>query len=98
MWLSGYGIHLHHGSRGFDPWPGKSPRGGNGNSLQYSWLKNPTSRGAWWATVLRSQELDMTERLNNTGQGRITAPKGVHILIPEMCDTSPYMANETLQI
>ena len=24
---------------------------GNGNSLQYSCLENPTDRGAWWATV-----------------------------------------------
>ena len=25
----------------------------NGNSLQYSCLKNPIDRGAWWATVQR---------------------------------------------
>ena len=30
---------------------GRSPGGGNGNSLQYSCLKNPLDRGAWWATV-----------------------------------------------
>ena len=24
---------------------------GNGNPLQYSCLKNPMDRGAWWATV-----------------------------------------------
>ena len=24
---------------------------GNGNTLQYYWLENPTDRGAWWATV-----------------------------------------------
>ena len=28
-----------------------SPGGGNGNSFQYSCLKNPMDRGAWWATV-----------------------------------------------
>ena len=28
---------------------GKSPGGGNGNSLQYSCLENPMDRGAWWA-------------------------------------------------
>ena len=27
--------------------------GGNGNSLQYSFLENPMERGAWQATVLR---------------------------------------------
>ena len=26
---------------------GRSPGGGNGNSLQYSCLKNPVDRGAW---------------------------------------------------
>ena len=30
---------------------GRSPRGGNGNSLQYSFLENPMNRGAWRATV-----------------------------------------------
>ena len=29
---------------------GRSPRRGNGNP-QYSCLKNPMDRGAWWATV-----------------------------------------------
>ena len=29
----------------------RSPRGGNGNPLQYSCLKNPMDRGAWWVTV-----------------------------------------------
>ena len=30
---------------------GRSPGGGNGNSLLYSCLYNPMDRGAWWATV-----------------------------------------------
>ena len=30
---------------------GRSPGGGNGNSLQYSCLENPMDRGAWQATV-----------------------------------------------
>ena len=29
----------------------RSPRGGNGNPLQYSCLENPMDRGAWWDTV-----------------------------------------------
>ena len=28
---------------------GRSPTGGSGNLLQYSWLGNPTDRGAWQA-------------------------------------------------
>ena len=30
---------------------GRSPGGGHGNSLQYSYLDNPMGRKAWWATV-----------------------------------------------
>ena len=30
---------------------GKSPEGGNGNPLQYSYLEDTTDRGTWWATV-----------------------------------------------
>ena len=30
---------------------GRSPGGGHGNPLQYSYLENPMDRGAWWATV-----------------------------------------------
>ena len=29
----------------------RSPRGGHGNPLQYSYLENPMDRGGWWATV-----------------------------------------------
>ena len=29
----------------------RSPRGGNGNPLQYSCLENPMDGGAWWATL-----------------------------------------------
>ena len=35
------------------PESGRSPRGGNGNPLQYSCLGNSVDRGAWWATVHR---------------------------------------------
>ena len=30
---------------------GRSPGGGHGNPLQYSFLENPMDRGTWWATV-----------------------------------------------
>ena len=43
------------------PGSGRSPRGGSGNSLQYSFLENPTDRGAWQAAAHRVTELDMTE-------------------------------------
>jgi len=33
------------------PGSGRSPGEGNGNLLQYSCLRNPMDRGAWWAIV-----------------------------------------------
>ena len=33
------------------PGSGRSPGGGNGNPLQYSYLENLMDRGAWQATV-----------------------------------------------
>ena len=35
------------------PGLGRSPGGGNGNSLQYSCLESPMDRGAWQATARR---------------------------------------------
>ena len=38
----------------------RSLGGGNGNPLQYSCLRNPMDRGAWWALVHGvAEELDM---------------------------------------
>ena len=39
------------GDLGLIPGLGRSPGGGHGNQLQYSYLKNPMDRGAWWAVV-----------------------------------------------
>ena len=39
------------GDLGSIPGSGRSPGEGNGNLLQYSCLKNPMDRGAWYATV-----------------------------------------------
>ena len=41
----------HAGDTGSIHGSGRSPGGGNGNSLQYSFLENPMYRGAWQATV-----------------------------------------------
>ena len=35
------------------PVSGRSPGGGNGKPIQYSFLGNPMDRGAWWVTVCR---------------------------------------------
>ena len=42
---------LNVGDPGLIPGLGRSPREGNGNPLQYSYLENPMDEGAWWATV-----------------------------------------------
>ena len=53
--LNGKESTCHAGDAGDQssiPGSGRSPGEGNGNSLQYSCLGNPTDRGAWQATVL----------------------------------------------
>ena len=48
-----------------------SPEGGNGNPFQYSYLKSPMDRGAWWATVHGvARESDTTEHTYTYAQGR----------------------------
>ena len=43
------------------PGSGRSPGGGHGNPLQYSYLENPMDRGAWQAAVHRVAPLDTTK-------------------------------------
>ena len=45
------------GGVGSIPGLGRSLGIGNGNSLHYSCLENPMDRGAWCATVHRSQRV-----------------------------------------
>ena len=49
------------GDTGLIPGSGRAPGGGNGNTLQYSYLGNPMDRGAWQATVHGCKESDTTE-------------------------------------
>ena len=50
------------GDWGSIPGSGRFPGGGNGNPFQYSYLGNPTNRGAWRATVQGVTESNTTER------------------------------------
>ena len=52
--------NLPTGDTGSIPLLGSSPGEGNGYPFQYSCLKNPMDRGAWWAVVCGvAKELDM---------------------------------------
>ena len=48
---------------GLMPGSGRSPREGNGNPLQYSFLENPMDRGAWQA-IVHGIAKSSTERLS----------------------------------
>ena len=50
-WLGGKESACSAGDSGSIPEWGRSPVGGNGNPLQYSWQGNPMDRGAWRVTV-----------------------------------------------
>ena len=53
------------GHVGLIPGLGRSPGGGNGNLLQYSYPGNSMDRGAWRATVHGGhKESDMTEHIH----------------------------------
>ena len=55
-WLSGKEATCNVGpvgDAGSIPGTGRSPEAGHGNPLQYSCLKNPMERGAWWVSAYR---------------------------------------------
>ena len=57
------------GDSGLIPGSVRSPGGGGGKPLQYSCLKNPMDRGAWWTMVQQvAKNLDMTELLSTAQQ------------------------------
>ena len=56
-WLSGKESAGSVGDLGSVLGSGRYPGGERDNPLQYSCLENPMDRGAWWATVHRSQRV-----------------------------------------
>ena len=51
QWPSSIESTSKAGDVGLIPGSGRSLGGGNGNPLQYSYMKNPLDRGAWWAAI-----------------------------------------------
>ena len=60
-WPRGQETSASAGDLGLIPGSRTPPGEGNGNLLQYSCLRNPMDRGAWWAIVHgAAKESDMT--------------------------------------
>ena len=66
-WLRDKESTCSAGDQGSIPGSERSPGGGNDNPLQYSYLGNPTDRGAWRATIHGIAELDTTEHAHKVG-------------------------------
>ena len=63
--------------RGLSPWVERSPRGGNGNPLQYSCLGNHMDRGAYSGLQSTgSQRVGHTERLSKHAHWLVFSAKG----------------------
>ena len=65
-WLSGKESACNVGNTGSMPVSGRSPGGGHGNPLQYSYLENPMDRGVWWASPWGRKESGTSEQLSLT--------------------------------
>ena len=70
-WLTGTEYTCQCRRLGFDPWVRRSPGEGNDNPLRYSYVGNPTDRGAWWAKIHRvAKESDKTYLNSNNYHDR----------------------------
>ena len=68
------------GDLGSIPGSGRCPEEGRGNPLQYSCLQNPMGRGAWRATVYRSQNQTQLSDLAHTHTGTILRLSKNHLI------------------
>ena len=70
---------------GLIPGSGRSPGGGHGNALQYSFLGNVMDRGAWRATIHRDAEQGTTEATWPTCRFVISfLPRSKHLSISRL--------------
>ena len=91
---------------------GRSPGRGNGNPLQYSCLKNPMDRGAWWAMVhglksvghnwARTQlviQLNADTEIHFEGEVPLLSNTSIksHSVGPTPCDPMNYTVHGILQ-
>ena len=66
----------------------RSPGKGNGNTLQYSCLKSPMDRGAWWATACRvAKGWTWLKRLSMHILGRNLGHSTLHLPYPDLYHT-----------
>ena len=75
------------GIRDADSTPGseRSPGEGQGNQLQYSFLKTSVDRGAWWAAVCRVAKSQIKLKQISTQRHRQTNTYTHHILCIHSC-------------
>ena len=67
----------NEGDPGSIPGSGRSLGEGNGNPPQYSWLKNPMDRGAWWSMVPRvAKSWIRLKQLNTINSTKTIKPVG----------------------
>ena len=77
-WLSSKESACNQGDMGSIPVSGRSPGGGHGNPLQYSYLGSPMDRGAWQTTVHRVKKRIKLKWLST--QHKYRASQGVQVL------------------
>ena len=83
--------------RSFDLWVGKIPRRRKCKPIQYSCLRNPMDRGAWWTTYnpWGLKELDTTEWLRTAHSPFLNQPSSpLGVLGVEMCAWDFLQCNE----
>ena len=78
----------HMGDAGLIPGPGRSPKEGNSNLLQYSCLENSMGRGAWQATVNGIAQ----------SQTRLSTSACTHALLPLQAPTAAFLWLECTEL